>query len=207
MAIWKIMKQQQIKFLKTSKTKRIMKKVILIIVIALMPFVTNAQTSVFDKFDGNEEVTTMVVSKKAFQLMAKLGGGAADAEAKEYVDMVGNLDGLKVFTTENKSIANDMQNTVGAYLKSSKLEELFRVNDKEANVRIYVREGRDDDHVKELLMFVNGIGKHMKESEIGRNAEAVILSLTGDIDLNKIAELTEQLNISGSEHLKNAKKQ
>ncbi len=182
-----------------------MKKVILIIAIALMPFLSNAQTSVFDKFDGNEEVTTMVVSKKAFELMAKLGSGSE--EAKEYMDMVGTLDGLKVFTTENKSIASDMQSTVTKYLKSSKLEELFRVNDKEANVRIYVKEGRDDDHVKELLMFVNGIGKHMKDSEMGRNAEAVILSLTGDIDLNMIAQLTEQLNISGAKHLKNANKQ
>lgn len=179
-----------------------MKKIILIIAIVLVPFLSNAQTSVFDKYDGNEEVTTVVVSKKMFDLMAKFGG--ASEEAQEYAAMVGGLDGLKVFTTENSELANDMKNTVESYLKSSKLEELMRINDKEANVRIYIREGKDSDHVKELLMFVNGIGKHF-ESHEGRSAEAVIVSLTGDIDLNKIAELTEQLNISGSEHLKNAK--
>ncbi len=179
-----------------------MKKIILVIAIVLVPFLSSAQTSVFDKYDGNEEVTTVVVSKKMFTLMAKFGG--ASEEAKEYADMVGGLDGLKVFTTENSAIAADMQKTVEAYLKSSKLEELMRINDKEANVRIYIREGKDEDHVKELLMFVNGIGKHF-EGQGGRSAEAVIVSLTGDIDLNKIAELTEQLNISGSEHLKNAK--
>lgn len=180
-----------------------MKKIILIIAVALMPFVSNAQTSVFDKYDGKDDVTVVAVSKKAFELMSKLGGNSE--EAKEYTEMANSLDGLKVFTTENKSIAADMQKTVSKYLKSSNLEELFRVNDKEANVRIYVKEGRDDDHVKELLMFVNGIGKHMKDSDFGRNSEAVILSLTGDIDLNKIAEMTERFNISGSEHLKNVK--
>jgi hypothetical protein len=180
-----------------------MKKIILIIAVATIPILGNAQTSVFDKFDGNDEVTTIAVSKKAFQLMAKFGG--ASEEAQEYADMVENLDGLKVFTTENKSIAADMQSTVKKYLKSSNLEELFRIDDKEANVRIYVREGKDDDHVKELLMFVNGIGKHMEGNDIGRNAEAVIMSLTGDIDLNKIAKLAEQMNISGAEHLKKAK--
>ena len=181
-----------------------MKKLILIIAIAIAPFLGNAQTSVFDKFDGNDEVTTIAVSKKAFQLMAKFGGGSD--EAKEYAEMVENLDGLKVFTTESKSVATSMQSTVKSYLKSSKLEELFRVDDKEANVRIYVKEGKDDDHVKELLMFVNGIGKHMEGNDLGRNAEAVILSLTGDIDLNKIGELTEKFNIQGAEHLKKPKK-
>lgn len=180
-----------------------MKKLILIIAVVIIPFLGNAQTSVFDKFDGNDDVTTIAVSKKAFQLMAKFGSGSE--EAKEFTDMIENLDGLKVFTTESKSIASDMQSTVSKYLKSSNLDELFRIDDKEANVRIYIKEGRNDDHVKELLMFVNGIGKRIEGSDVGRNAEAVVLSLTGDIDLNKIAKLAEQMNISGAEHLKNAK--
>ena len=180
-----------------------MRKIILIIAIVLVPFMSNAQTSVFDQFDGNDDVTTISVSKKMFELMAKFGGGSEEAE--EYIDMIGNLDGLKVFTTENKSIASDMQSKVNKYLKSSNLSELLRVNDKDANVVIYIKEGRDEDHVKELLMFVNGIEKHAGKIE-GRSAEAVIVSLTGDIDLNKIAELTESMNISGSEHLKKAKK-
>jgi hypothetical protein len=178
-----------------------MKKVILIIAIILSPFISNAQKSVFDKYDGNPEVTTVVVSKKAFELMAMFGNSSE--EAKEYAEMVGGLDGLKVFTTEDSDIAADMQKTVDVYLKSAKLSELMRVNDKEANVRIYIREGKDDEHVRELLMFVNGLEKHFEGVE-GRSAEAVIVSLTGNIDLSKIAKLTEQMNISGSEHLKKA---
>lgn len=178
-----------------------MKKLILIIAVVLVPFIGQAQTSVFDEFEDIEGVTTIVVTKKAFELMARFGGSSE--EAKEYADMVGGLDGLRVFTTEDKGIASKMQKSVDSYLKSSKLSELMRINDKEANVKIYIREGKDDDHVKELLMFVNGIEKHFEEVD-GRSAEAVIVSLTGDIDLNKIAELTEQMNISGSEHLKSA---
>jgi len=180
-----------------------MKKIILIIAIIITPLIGTAQTSIFDKFDGNPEVTTIVVSKKAFELMAKFGG--ASEEAEEYASMVKGLDGLKVFTTENLSLANEMKVAVENYLKSANLSELMRVNDKEANVRIYIKEGKDDDHVKELLMFVNGLEKHI-ENEGGRSAEAVIVSLTGNIDLAKIAELTEDLNISGSEHLKKAGK-
>ena len=136
--------------------------------------------------------------------MAMFGG--ANEEAKEYAELVGGLSGLKVFTTEDKAIADDMLKTVNVYLKSSKLSELLRVNDEEANVRIYIKEGKDDEHVEELLMFVNGLDKHFEGNESGRSAEAVIVSLTGVIDLNKIAELTEELNISGGEHLKKAGK-
>ena len=178
-----------------------MKKLILLVAVIIAPFISNAQTSIFDKYEDIEGVTTIVVSKKAFELMAIFGGSSE--EAKEYAELVGGLDGLKVFTTEDSKIAGDMKSTVDKYLKSSKLSELMRVNDKEANVRIYIKEGKDDEHVEELLMFVNGLEKHFGEHE-GRSAEAVIVSLTGNIDLTKIAELTEEMNISGSEHLKKA---
>ena len=96
-----------------------MRKIVLIIAVAIIPFLGNAQTSVFDKFDGNDEVTTIAVSKKAFQLMAQFRG--VSDEAQEYADMVESLDGLKVFTTESKSRALEMQSTVRKYLKSSNL--------------------------------------------------------------------------------------
>lgn len=180
-----------------------MNKLIIIIAIAMMSFTGMAQTSIFDKYDGKDDVTTIVVNQKMFELMAKFGGSSS--EAKEYAEMVGGLTGLKVFTTENSALAADMDKTVNSYLKSSKLSELMRINDDDAQVRIYIREGKDEDHVKELLMFVNGLDNHLEGIE-GHNAEAVIVSLTGDIDLNKIAELTEEMNISGSQHLKKANK-
>jgi hypothetical protein len=122
-------------------------------------------------------------------------------EAKEYISLVNNLKSLKVFATENASIAADMKSKVNSYLKSSKLSELMRVKDKDGNVKIYIREGKDKDHVSELFMFVDGISKHM-DADADRKPEAVIISITGDIDLNKISELTKQMNLPGGENLK-----
>lgn len=177
------------------------KKIIIGLMLAMLPLFTFSQ-SVFDKFEDMDDVSTVVVSKKAFELMIKMSGN--NAEAKEYVDMVGGLTGLRVFATENASIAADMKSKVTSYLKSSKLSELMRVKDKEGNVKIYIREGKDADHVSELFMFVEGISKHMGGED--RNPEAVIVTITGDIDLNKISELTTKMNIQGGEHLKNVKK-
>lgn len=159
-----------------------MKKIIIILVIALFSFNNYAQNSIFDKFEDMDDVTTVVVSQDAFKMLAKFKGGGE--EGQEYFDMVKGLTSLKVFTTEKNEIASQMAVAVAKYLKSTKLIELMRVKDKDANVKVYVRKGKDEDHVSELLMFVS-------DMQNKANQEAVILSLTGDINLNKISELTE----------------
>ena len=70
----------------------------------------------------------------------------------------------------------------------------MRVKDKDANVKFYIRNGKDEDHVSELLMFVTGI-KNVDMEVNGRKLETVLLSLTGDIDLNKIGSLTKKMNL------------
>ena len=89
-----------------------------------------------------------------------------------------------------------MEEVVSKYLKTSKLVELMRVKDKDANVKIFIRPGKDDNHVSELLMFVNDMTNKA-------NKQAVVLSLTGEIDLNKVSEITEAHIPSSSKHLKN----
>jgi len=172
-----------------------MKKIVLIAITLIFALNTYAQdTSIFDRFEDYDDVTTVVVTKKAFQMLGKIT--TESKEGKEFNDLVGGLEDLKVFTTENKKIAEEMKSTFNKYLKSAKLSELMRVKDKDANVKIYVREGRDEDHVSEFLMLVDEMnGKHS-------GSEVVIISLTGDIDLNNISKITEKMNISGGEHLK-----
>ena len=166
-----------------------MKKIVVIAVLLVAPLVSFGQ-SIFDKFEDNEEVTTVVVTKRMFDLVAKIN--LDDEDGKEFMDMVKSLTGLKIFTTEDNAVSRDMQATVDRYLKNSSLDELMRVKDKDANIKFYVKEGKDADHVKELLMFVTGI----KDVEAnGRNIETVLLTLTGDIDLNKISTLTENMDL------------
>lgn len=177
-----------------------MKKLFLLIAIAIVPFTNYAQSSVFDKFEEMDDVTTIVVTQEAFKLLAKFKAGGEEGE--EYFDMVKGLTSFKVFTTESVSIAKEMNDVISKYLKASKLTELMRVKDKEANVKIYIKLGKDENHVSELLMFVNGIGKYTKTDDSPYKVETVIISLTGDIDLNKISKLTDA-HISGSgENLK-----
>jgi hypothetical protein len=86
----------------------------------------------------------------------------------------------------------------------------MEVKDEGSEVKFYVKEGKDSNHVKELLIFVNGLNKVIKETvEVNgqqRRIETVIVSLTGDINLNEISKLTEKMNIPGGNHLDKKKK-
>jgi len=168
-----------------------MKKYIVILLIAVLP-VAGLSQSLFDKYEDLDDVTSVVVSKKAFELLAKMDIEVDDPEAQDFMDIATSVNSLKVFTTDNESIGADMKASVNKYLKSSSLTELMRVKDKDANVKFYIKEGKDSDHVSELLMFVTGL----KEIEAdGRRFETVLLSLTGNINLNKISSLTNKMNL------------
>lgn len=175
-------------------------KLIIVILLAITPMIAFSQ-SMFDKYEDMDDVSTVVVTKQAFKLMGKISGDTA--EAKEYISMVQNLDNLTVYTSENKAIALKMAADVKKYLKSANLSELVRVKDKDGNVKIYVKGGIDDDHVSELFMFVNNLNIDVDVN--GKKPSAVIVSLVGNIDLNRIADLTNKMNIPGGKHLKNAK--
>ncbi|MBU2997417.1 DUF4252 domain-containing protein [Cellulophaga baltica] len=168
-----------------------MKKSLIIILISIVPLLGFSQ-SFFDKYEDSDKVTSVIVSKSMFNLLSKIDVEVDDPDAKDFMDIAKNVSSLKVFTTEDKTIGADMTKSVDKYLKSASLEELMRVKDKDANVKFYIKSGRDEDHVSELLMFITSI---KNVSAGGRGVETVLLSLTGDIDLNKIGSLTSKMNL------------
>ena len=165
---------------------------IIITAVLLMSAWMGQGQSNFDKFEDIEGVTSVVVNQKAFSLMSKIGAESDE----EYLNLIKNINSLKVFATESAEVAEQMASEVQRYLKTANLEELMRVKDGGSNVSIYVKEGKSEDYVKELFMFVKDGEKSSKES--------VIISLTGDINLNQIAKLTEKMDLPGGEHLKKA---
>ncbi len=187
-----------------------MKNLILALAFVLTSAFSYGQ-GIFDKYEDQEGVTSVVINQKMFKMLATMGVDLEDKEAQEYVNMAKNITGFKVFTTGDEKISADMNSTVKSYLKKSDLEELMRIKDGDQTVFFYVKEGKDENHVKELLMFVNGLKEMTKGENITingkkREIETVVLSLTGDIDLRQISKLTNQMNMPGGEQLKKASK-
>lgn len=187
--------------LNTNKMKT--RLIVFVMAIMLLPLTGMAQKNVFDKYSDDPNVTYVNIKPKMFQMLAKLNVNVDDPEAQAYMDMVKSITSFKTIVTDNSSISADITKWVKS--RSSKLEELMEVKDDGTEVKFYVKEGRDADHVEELLIFVTGIDKKMDDKiEINgkeRNIETVVVSMTGDIDLNEISKLTQKMNIPGGDHL------
>lgn len=152
--------------------------------------------NVFDKYDGQDDVTAVVVNKKMFDIMSKVKVDGSDKETQQYMNLIKKLDNLRVFTTKNAKIEADMKLSADKYIKTANLEELMRVNDSGKNVKIYVKSSTNDTKIKELFMFIDG----------AKNDDTVLLSLTGNFDLNEISVLTDKMKLPGGSDLKNASK-
>jgi hypothetical protein len=172
-----------------------MKKIIIIVVVVLVSNTFFGQ-SAFDKFDGQDDVTSIIVNKKMFELMSKVKMDVTDKQTQQYLNLIKKLDNLKVFTTKSTRVENEMKVTAEKYSKTAGLEELMRVNENGRNIKILVKSGVSSSQVRELLMFIEG----------AKNDETVLMSLTGDFDLNEISVLTDKMRIPGGDDLKKATK-
>ena len=172
-----------------------MKKLVILIAIVVAPMYMSAQDA-FDSFEFEREVSSVVVTKNMFKLLSKLDLESNDIESKEYLELVNNLDNIKIYSTENKEVGERMDVAVATYLsQSSGLSELMRVKDSGKNIKFYSRNGKSDNYVSELLMHLTG--------NIDGDDRTIIMKITGNIDLKKISKLTSELNMPGSEELKN----
>jgi hypothetical protein len=183
-----------------------MKNLVIIVAMAMTSLTSYGQ-SIFDQFEDMDGVTSVVVNSKMFSMLANIDINTDDPESQAFVDMVKKITSLKVLTTGDATISDQMKSKVTSYLNGSNLEELMRMKDGDQTVKIYVKEGKDEYHVKELLMFVNGLKEITSGQDITingkkRDIETVILSLTGDIDLRQISKLTDKMDIPGGKQLK-----
>lgn len=183
---------------KKSQTINTMKKTAIIIALALAPIISWSQNA-FDSFENKRDVTSVVVTKNMIKLLSKMDLDSSDPEAQAYLNLVNNLENIKVFITENPTVSAEMDSAVRTYLsQSNKLGELMRVKDKGQDIKFYSKEGKNDNFVSELLMHLTG--------NVDGKQTSVIMSITGNIDLKQISKLTSELKVPGSEQLKNLEK-
>jgi len=105
-----------------------MRKLVLVLMFSVLPTAFYGQAA-FDKFDGQDDVTSIIVNKKMFELMSKVKVDASDKSAQPYLNLIKKLDNLKVFTTNSTRVTSEMKATADKYTKSAGLEELMRIND------------------------------------------------------------------------------
>jgi hypothetical protein len=157
-----------------------MKKLIATVVLAMMPALFFAQGT-FAKFEKDAEVTSLVIGKKAFSLMAS-AKFAKNEKTAPIVEMVADIESVSVYTTKAPSSAAEMKSTTKTYLKKKNFEPLIEVKDKGKLVTISVRDEKKSEKIKEILVFVDGMPT---------DDETIIISIVGNFDLEKLSEIMQ----------------
>ena len=152
-----------------------MKKIIITLLLAVAPSLIFAQ-SAFSKFEDKEGIDVVVINKKMFELLGGIETTGGGEKAQKYLEQVKNIDHLTIFTTTQLNYIQDMKSTVASYLKQNSLEELMSFSDGGAKTKLYVKSGKKQSDLKEFLLF----------SEGGTKKEAVLVSFTGNINLNAL---------------------
>lgn len=143
----------------------------------------------FSKYADNPDFTSIVVSSKMFELFAKFDSN--DPDSQKMREAIKGLKGIRILTYDQGDKPNDqLTNYKSAIQKVGKeYETLMSVDDKDEKVRFFILE--DGDLIKELFMIVGG------------NGNLFMMSLVGDIDLEKISNLSKSMNIGGMNYLQN----
>ncbi|MFT6699742.1 MAG: hypothetical protein ACJA2M_001372 [Polaribacter sp.] len=167
-----------------------MKKTIILIAFIVAPMFTNAQ-SIFDTLEDMDGVDMVIVTKDAFELLNKFKPKNADVKDNEVMqafEMINDLNEFKMFSTNNLDIAAKMEKMVNSSIKKSNLTQLMRIKQDDSRIKIYVKSTKNKNYVSEVLMFVKGIDKQTKGM-----SEAMVMSLTGNIDINKMSQFTDKI--------------
>lgn len=165
-----------------------MKYILILIAICLMPFSINAQSE-FDKYLNSDDVGAVTINKNLLGMVASISANDEDKETQEFIEMAENIDEIKVFMTDKPAASKEMAATVKKYLNKSKMDMLMQVKEKGNRVDFYVKSTKNDEIVSELLMFVKGI------DDDDSGFESVLVTMTGEIELDKIGTLVNKMNL------------
>ncbi len=164
----------------------------LIFLFSLLINFTNFAQSLFDKYEDYDQVSSVIVTDEMFKLLKEIE--PESAEAKEEINVLSGLTGLKVFSTEDAQVQAQMINDANQYAKKKKMVELMRINDQDNNVKFYIVKGDKPHMAKELIMIL--------KSKDPQKPQSVIMLVTGNIDLKKLSKLNKKVKIIDNKYLK-----
>jgi vacuolar-type H+-ATPase subunit F/Vma7 len=146
----------------------------------------DAISKYFKKYVDDERFTVVYVSGKMFEMINKMDIDLDDEEAEAILDVVKELKGLRILTTEEDGLK--FYNEALKIINKNEYETLMTVRQGKAeNVQFLVKQSGDTIH--ELLLLVGG-----------EDEEFVLISFIGNIDLDKVGELSKAFKDKGHNH-------
>lgn len=143
----------------------------------------------FSKYENKPGIDAVIINKNMFKLMSKLDLDSEDEDVQQYIDLINNMENIKIFKSSNLDMRDDLLADANSYVKNNKLEELMRVQEDGNKVSFMFKPGRTDDEIKQLFMLVDGMDQ---------KNETIVIIINGLIDLRQVSKLAKDLNVPGA---------
>jgi len=154
-----------------------MKKMMMVLALALTASGLFAQKNPFEKFTDMEGVTSVYISKNMMSLMPK--DSKIDFGNVDVSNFINKLSSILILTSENKPVAKEMVSLANRRIQEDQYELLMRIkSDESERVNFYMK-GKPEN-ISEMLMIV--------EDDDG---ESVIMQFLGDFTLDDARQITD----------------
>jgi len=147
----------------------------------------DALGSYFKQYLEDERFTFIEISPRMFQMLGKFDA----KDEKEVMELVKSITSFRMITSDKITDGMQMFQTAMNLIKGKNYTDLVTVQTSDERVRIMIRE--EGDVIKELFMIV------------AERNEIVMMSITGNINLDQISRLGSSMNIQGMENLEKIK--
>ena len=160
--------------------------------------------SVFETYKSNERVTYASISPQMFSMLAKLNIDDTDPEAKEFLELISQINTFKLLRTDEPTISNNFSDWTQEYAKTNQLTELMQVREDQTTVYFYAALSEKENIVDQLVMLAQ---EDNDNAALDDRNQTVLLYIEGKIDLARIASLVQKLDIPAGEELNKLKGQ
>ena len=160
--------------------------------------------SIFDSYKSNERVTYVSISPQMFSMLAKLNIDDTDPEAKEFLELISQINTFKLLRTDEPTISNNFSDWTQEYAKTNQLIELMQVREDQTTVYFYAVLSEKENIVDQLVMLAQ---EDNDNAALDDRNQTVLLYIEGKIDLARIASLVQKLDIPAGEELNKLKGQ
>ncbi len=164
-----------------------------VIIALLLPGTIFAQSNfneLYEKYAGHDGFTSINISPEMFKFLGAIDMSDSSNDSKHAQNVLQQLEGLKMLVYEKPEDKEgiDFYKEVKSKLPLKDYTELMTVKDSESDIKFLVKKA-GKNRISELLMIVVG------------EDEVLVMSMTGNIDMNTISDISNSLDVKGMENL------
>lgn len=134
-----------------------------------------AQDKLFDKYADMDNVTSVFISKKMFDMMPNIESGGLNL-----MNLKGKINNLQLLTTEKRDVQDQMRKEFSGLIGKSH-EELMRVKDNNTKATFYIEQ--NGELINEMIMLAD------------TDSNYVVIRLTGKFTLQDIQDVAKSISI------------